>query len=359
MKKKVKSLFEMRHFLKKAGKVPGELEAEKSAYEPASVELIRFHKDHYDQAVIKETDKLNASLDTSMCNWINVLGLKDIRTIQNLGNSFDIHSLTLEDIINTDHLPKCEVSENHLFFTLKYPTYDQENDYLELKHISLILSSHYLITLQEGNKDHLAAIRERVKNAQGKVRKKNIEYLFYVILDYIVDQYFYIMDTIRDNIEDTEDLLIDKPEENHIQEIHLIKKRIVYLRKYVLSLSKAVNTLFNDEMQFFDENIKIYIRDIYDHTVHINESLMTSKDLQTTLLEMNMANVSNSMNRVMKTLTIVAAIFIPLTFLAGIYGMNFQYMPELQWKFGYPVVLGIMLAISLIMVGFMKKKKWF
>ncbi|MBS3768745.1 MAG: magnesium/cobalt transporter CorA [Bacteroidales bacterium] len=359
MKKKVKSLFEMRHFLKKAGKVPGELESEKTAYEPASVELIRFHKDHFDHEAIKETGELNASLDTSTCNWINVLGLNDIQTIQNLGNAFDIHSLTLEDIINTDHLPKCEISEDHLFFTLKYPIYDYQKDTLELRHISLILSNHYLITLQEGREDLLTAIRERIKNSKGKVRQKNIEYLSYIIIDYIVDQYFYLMDTIRDHIEATEDLLIDEPEENHIQKIHLIKKQIVYLRKYITSLNKAVNALLNNEMSFLDENVKIYIRDVYDHTIHINESLMTSKELQTTLLEMNMANVSNSMNRVMKTLTIVASIFIPLTFVAGIYGMNFQYMPELQWKYGYPAVLGAMTAIALVMLVYMRRKKWF
>ncbi|MGM0530581.1 MAG: magnesium/cobalt transporter CorA [Bacteroidota bacterium] len=360
MKKKVKSLFEMRHFLKRAGKVPGELESEKrSAYEPSSVELIRFHKDYFGHNAIKNSDKLDASIDTGMCNWINVIGLSDIQTIQDLGNSFTIHPLTLEDIINTDHLPKCEFSEDHLFFTLKYPVYESNNDFLELRHISLILSNHYLITLQEGNENYLAAIRERIKNSKGKVRQKNIEYLFYLMIDFIVDQYFYIMDTIRDNIEATEDLLIDEPEENHIQEIHLIKKRIVYLRKYITSLNKSVNTLLNNEMSFLDENVKIYIRDVYDHTNHINESLMTSKELQTTLLEMNMANVSNSMNRVMKTLTIIASIFIPLTFVAGIYGMNFQYMPELQWKYGYPAVLVIMLIIALIMLVYMKRKSWF
>jgi magnesium transporter len=167
------------------------------------------------------------------------------------------------------------------------------------------------------------------------------------------------MDTIRDKIEDTEDLLIDEPEKNHIQEIHMIKKRIVYLRKYISSLNKAVNALMNNDTPFPDEDVKIYIRDVYDHTVHINEALVTSKDLQTTLLEMNMANVSNSMNRVMKTLTIVATIFIPLTFLVGIYGMNFRYMPELQWKYGYPTALGAMITIVIIMVIFMKRKKWF
>jgi magnesium transporter len=359
MKKKVKSLFEMRYFLRKAGKIPGDLEPEKSAYESSSLELISFHKDHFNQAAIEDVDGLKESLDKDMQNWIHVVGLNDIQTLKELGNAFSLHSLTLEDIVNTDHLPKIEMSDDHLFFTLKYPIYDQNNDQLELKHVSLILSDHYLISLQEGNENHLYTIKERIRNAKGKVRQKDIHYLFYILLDYIVDQYFYIMDTIRDKIEDTEDLLIDEPEKNHIQEIHMIKKRIVYLRKYISSLNKAVNSLMNNDTPFPDEDVKIYIRDVYDHTVHINEALVTSKDLQTTLLEMNMANVSNSMNRVMKTLTIVATIFIPLTFLVGIYGMNFQYMPELQWKYGYPTALGAMITIVIIMVIFMKRKKWF
>ncbi|MFP4619999.1 MAG: magnesium/cobalt transporter CorA [Bacteroidales bacterium] len=359
MKKKVKSLFEMRHFLKKAGKVPGELESIETSTEPSTVELVRFNKDYFSHEAIKETAQLIKLTDTGMCNWINVLGLGDTQVIQNLGNSFAIHPLTLEDITNTDHLPKCEISENQLFFTLKYPLYDEKKDQLELQHISLILSSHYLITLQEGNEDHLAPILERIKNARGKVKQKNTDYLFYVMIDYIVDQYFYVMDNIRDKIEETEDLLIDKPEENHIREIHLIKKHIVYLRKYITSLNKAVTALLNNETSLPDENVKIYIRDVYDHAIHINEALMTSKDLQTTLLEMNMANVSNSMNRVMKTLTIVASIFIPLTFIAGVYGMNFRYMPELDWTYGYPAVLSLMLVMALAMVVYMKRKKWF
>ncbi len=359
MKKKVKSLFEMRHFLKKAGKIPGELETERSAHESSEVELIRFRKDDFSQTTIRQVDGLMDSLNKDMHNWINVVGLNDIQTLQKLGNEFTLHALTLEDIINTDHLPKIEVSEDHLFFTLKFPLYDTQSDYLEMKHVSLIFSGHYLISLQEGSVDHLSAIKERIRNARGKVRQRDTHYLFYILLDYIVDQYFYIMDTIRDKIEETEDLLIDEPEENHIQEIHPIKKRIVYLRKYITSLNKAVNSLMNNETPLIHEDVKRYIRDVYDHTIHINEALVTSKDLQTTLLEMNMANVSNSMNRVMKTLTIVATIFIPLTFLVGIYGMNFQYMPELQWKYGYPVVLGAMFLIGITMVAVMKRKKWF
>jgi magnesium transporter len=269
-----------------------------------------------------------------------------------------MHPLTLEDMINTDHLPKFESSENQLFFTMKFPYYHRNTDFLELRHISLVLSGVNLLSFQEGNEDLLAPIRERIQKNQGRIRKRNTEYLLYALVDYIVDQYFFIMDMIRDDIEKTEDLLMDEPDQNHIQKIHQIKKRIVYLRKYLTSLTKAVSGMQSSEIQFSDPQVKIYIRDIYDHTLHINEALVTSKDLQTTLLEMNMSNVNHSMNRVMKTLTVVATIFIPLTFVVGIYGMNFQYMPELTWQYGYPAVLTTMVVIAAVMLLWMRKKDW-
>jgi len=357
--KKIRSIFEMRYFLRKAGKFPGHLEQEYATFEPASVEAIHYSKDHFSREPLKETASIESPMDQSLCNWIDIVGLQDMETIQQLGRKFSLHALTLEDIINADHLPKCEFSEDQLFFTLKYPQYDASSDDLTLRHISLILSDHYLLSIQEGNQDLLEPIKKRLESAQGKVRTQNIEYLFYALTDYIVDQYFIIMDIIRDHIEDTEDLMIDEPQTNHIQRIHLIKKRIVYLRKFISSLNKAVAVLQGQEIRFTDENIKFYMRDIYDHTVHINEALTTSKELQTTLLEMNMANISNSMNRVMKTLTIVATIFIPLTFLVGIYGMNFHYMPELDWKYGYPAVWVAILIIAAIMIFYMKRKEWF
>ena len=359
MKTKIKSLFEMRYFLKKAGKVPGDLGSEEATFEPSKIEWLQYNRESFHKQMISRDEDIRASNGENQCNWLDVIGLGDIQTIQKVGTTFSIHSLTLEDIINTDHLPKCELSEEHLFFTLKYPIYYEQDDILALKHVSLILSGQHLLTLQEGNEDHLVSIKNRIQNAQGKIRMKNTEYLFYALIDYIVDQYFYIMDMIRDDIEETEDMLIDDPETDHIQKIHLIKKRIVYLRKYITSLNKAVNVLQNKEVKFADKNIKVFLKDVYDHTFHINESLVTSKDLQTTLLEMNMANMSNTMNRVMKTLTIVATIFIPLTFVVGIYGMNFQHMPELQWRYGYPAVLAFMLLIVSGMVVLMKRKKWF
>ena len=358
MKKKIKSIFEMRHFLKDAGKVPGALEAEATTTKPAKIREIQYNSELFEARQPEDPTGILPATDSSVCHWIDIAGLSNIQTIQQLGNTFDIHHLTLEDIINTDQLPKCESTGEQLFFTLKFPLYHEQTDALELRHISLILSGPNLLSLQEGNQDLLHPIKERIRQSQGRVRKRNTEYLLYALIDYIVDQYFFIMDMIRDDIERTEDQLIDEPEIDHIQKIHHIKKRIVYLRKYLTSLTKAVNQLLGSEIQFSDTHIKVYLRDIYDHTLHISEALITSKDLQTNLLEMNMANVNNSMNRVMKTLTVVATIFIPLTFVVGIYGMNFQYMPELNWKYGYPSVLAAMLAIALIMLWWMKRKDW-
>jgi len=358
MKKKIRSIFEMRHFLKKAGKVPGDIEPEESAMEPATIDEVRYNKELFESNQPNESSTLMPDTDPSICHWIDITGLGDIQTIQNLGNNFNIHFLTLEDIINIDHLPKCESSGEQLFFTLKFPLYHKQTDHLELRHISLVLAGPNLLSLQEGNQDLLQSIKQRIRNYQGRIRDRNSEYLFYALIDYIVDQYFFIMDMIRDDIEQTEDMLIDDPETNHIQKIHHIKKRIVYLRKYLTSLTKAANTLQSSEIQFTDSKIKLYLRDVYDHTLHISESLVTSKDMQTTLVEMNIANVNNSMNRVMKTLTVVAAIFIPLTFMVGIYGMNFQYMPELNWKYGYPAILTAMLAIAVMMILWMRKKNW-
>ncbi len=286
------------------------------------------------------------------------MGLQDTSTIQEVGQYFNIHPLILEDIINTDHLPKCEPIEQSLFFTLKFPTYEHPNDTLQLMQISLILSPTHLLTFQEGPKDMLIRIKQRLSQSGGRVRQKNMEYLFYILIDYIIDQYFSVMDRISDEIESTEDLLIDHPEDNHITTIHTIKKHIVYLRKYITATSQAVSCIQNLEIRFQDKQIRNYFRDVYDHTQHISESLVTSKELQTTLLEMNMANMNNNMNRVMKTLTIVATLFIPLTFIVGIYGMNFKYMPELNWVYGYPAVWALMLIVALWMTFLIKRKKW-
>jgi magnesium transporter len=353
---KIKSLFETKKFFKKAGEIPGSLSEHPSYFKRASIQFLYYNQDNYGTQPVEEASEI--ALVPDINNWINIVGLNDYEAIKKIGESFNIHSLILEDVLNTDHLPKFEFSQHHMFFTLKLPEI-KENGVVELYHMSFIVGANYLITAQEGESDHLSMISDRIENFRGRVREKGIMFLFYSIIDYIIDQYFPLMEKLRDQIEDKEDLIIDYPHKNHIADIQEIKKHIVLLRKYITSTSKALYKLINEENKFIDRPIKLFFNDIYDHITHLQEQLDTFKEYQTTLLEMNMANISNNMNKVMKTLTIVASIFIPLTFIAGIYGMNFANMPELQWEYGYPVILILMAIVAIILVVFMKRKEWF
>ena len=353
---KIKNLFETKLFFKKTGKVPGYIQGDYEAAGDTSIQFINYNQEEYDIQPVENVNQVSLIPDNN--NWIKIKGLKDYNTIKKVGEMYNIHSLILEDVLNTDHLPKFEFSQHHMFFTFKLPSFDNE-DMVHLKHISVIAGANYLVTVQEGQTDNLEPILRRIENATGRVREKGIMYLFYSIIDFIVDQYFPLMEKLRDQIEQTEDEIIDEPHRNHIAEIQDIKKQIVLFRKYITSISKATYKLINEENKFLDRNIKLFFNDVFDHIKHLQEQLITFKEYQTTLLEINMSNLSNSMNRVMKTLTVVASIFIPLTFIAGIYGMNFTHMPELQWEYGYPAVLIIMLMVVIGMLLFMKRKEWF
>jgi len=353
---KIKNLLETRKFYKKAGKVPGYIHEQETEYAETSIQFLCYNQEKQNISEVEDANSINLVPDFN--NWIKVVGLSDHHSIKKLGEMFNIHSLLLEDVLNTDHLPKFEFSQHHMFFTLKIPTFE-DKELTDLNHISLIVGANYLITVQEGETDKLTVLNERIIKAIGKVREKGIMFLFYSIMDYIVDQYFLLMENLRDQIEEREDRIVDDPNKNHIAEIQEIKKQIVLYRKYISSTSKGLYKLINEESKFLDRPIKLFFNDVYDHIQHLQEQLNTFKELQTTLLEMNMANISNSMNKVMKTLTVVASIFIPLTFIAGIYGMNFSHMPELEWKYGYPSVLVFMLLVVFGMLIFMKRKKWF
>lgn len=352
----LKHLFDTRRFLKKAGQIPGETRYHETTDEQTVISCNSYHLEEFREKVVENIKELDVVPDFN--NWIKIIGFKDNKAVKEMGEMFNIHPLILEDALNTDHLPKVEFSQHHLFFTLKFPVF-KNNELLELKHVSLIVGSNYLITLQNGNEDNLYTISARIKDAAGRLREKGIMYLFYSIIDYIIDQYFFVMENLRDQIENTEDKIIEQHNRNHIEQIQDIKKQIVLFRKYTNACNKAIYKLINEENKFVDRPIRLFFNDINDHVIHLNEQLNTFKELQTTLLEINMANISNSMNRVMKTLTVIASIFIPLTFIAGVYGMNFTHMPELQWKFGYPAALMLMLLIALIMMYYMKRKQWF
>jgi len=306
----------------------------------------------------QDVNQLTELTEKSKVNWVHFEALHHIESIQQIGKLFDIHELMLEDTLNVEHLPKVDFSEKHVFLTLKRLIINKENQ-VEQEHISFILGDHYLISFCEQKNEIFNTIKERIEKGIGKIRKKQADYLFYILLDAIVDQYFVVLENISKGIEETEDLLVANPTENYIAEIHQIKKQLLFVRKYVIALREAILNIIGEEPeQIFESNYK-YLHDVKDHLNHIFETVELYREDQKTLLELNSSNMSNNLNQVMKTLTIVATIFIPLTFIAGIYGMNFSNMPELSWKWGYFGILGIMLAVAAFMLWFMKRKKWF
>ncbi|HSH52092.1 MAG TPA: magnesium/cobalt transporter CorA, partial [Bacteroidales bacterium] len=257
-----------------------------------------------------------------------------------------------------DHLPKVEFSEHHVFFTLKILAINHE-DQLEVEHASCILGNHYLISFKEQRAELLKPVTERILNNIGKVRRKGADYLFYLLIDTVVDHYLVMVEKFSQRIEKLEDLLIDYPDRNQISEIHDLKKNLLTARKYIIHLREAIINLIKEEpAQIKEDNYK-YWKDMLDHVKFVYESIETFREDQKSLVELNNSNMNNNLNRVMKTLTIIATIFIPLTFVAGIYGMNFEHMPELGWEYGYAGVWGIMILLSGLMILYMKRKRWF
>lgn len=352
-KRKSKSL------IHKVGQMPGSLTYTgiKRTDSPA-IRLIQYDEKDVSQNKELSYEEIIKKLEPNKVNWIHFYTLDQVDAIEKMGMHFDIHTLMLEDTLNVEHLPKAEFSENHVFLTLKILNLDEENQ-LEQEHTSFILGDDYLISFKEQRGELLKPIRERIENNIGKVRKKRADYLFYLLIDTIVDNYFLLIEKLRTALEDLEDTLIETPSVNCINEIHHIKRQILTVRKYILALRESVINIINEEpQQIFESNYK-YLRDVQDHVNFVFESIETFREDQKSLMELNNSNLSNNMNQVMKTLTVVAAIFIPLTFIAGVYGMNFHYIPELAFRWGYFGVLGLMFFIAASMIWFMKRKKWF
>lgn len=290
--------------------------------------------------------------------WINLNGLNHTEAIQKLSKHFGIHPLTQEDLVNVGQRPKFEEFNEYLFVVVKMLYFDSELN-LKSEHISFILGTDYLLTFQESSGDVFNAIRDRLRNSKGKVRQFGSDYLLYALLDSIVDNYFNLIEDIGDKIEKLEDQLFHPTTSENISEkILALKKEILRIRKAVYPMREVINKLDRTDSDFINEKTKLYLQDLYDHILQISDSVEMHRELIWGLMDMYMTTISNKMNEVMKVLTIMATIFIPLTFIAGIYGMNFEYIPELKYRYGYFILWGVMLFMFMIMIYFFKRKKW-
>jgi len=322
------------------------------------ITIIDYDEEKFQEKEVETIDEVFPFSDKSTATWINLDGIHQVDSIEKIGKHFKIHPLVLEDIMNTGQRPKMEDFNNYLFLVLKMLSYDEEENETKTEQVSLILSSNYVISFQESEGDVFDPIRERIRTDRGRIRKMGVDYLAYSLIDAIVDNYFMVLEKIGEKIEDIEDELVKNPTPEVLHTIHRLKRELIFLRKSVWPLREVISRLERWESPLIDKSIDIYLRDVYDHTIQVIDALETFRDMLSGMLDIYLSSVSNRMNEVMKVLTIIATIFIPLTLVAGIYGMNFKYMPELDWVWGYPMVYTVMLAVSAVMLVYFRRKKW-
>ena len=321
------------------------------------LELIQYNSKEYAMQADLPVDELLTQTKSNHVNWINVDGLHDKSIVLKLGKHFSLHSLLIDDILS-DHQPKAEEFDDYLFFTMKM-LYSIKENKIDYEQISFVLGKDYLLSFQEKEGDLFGSLRERIKQSSGRVRTRNADYLLYRLIDIIVDNYYTVLDEVGQQIEQVEDDIYKGPSNQEFQKIQRIKKELIYLRKALYPLRDAVSKLAKDESGFIEQANIRYYGDVYDHVVHLIDSLDTYKDLTSSLMDIHINTVNTRMNEVMKVLAVISTIFMPLTFIVGIYGMNFDFMPELHSNWGYPLVMSFMAALFFGMIRFFKYKKWF
>lgn len=344
---------------KKAGLPPGS-----PVYTGTSKSETTFTLHRFDEKVFETFEQLKPSeainlIGANAVNWFLVTGLTNTAAIEELAQHLEINPLILEDIFNVEHLPKVEETGNHLFVTLKNLRWSAKDNKAQAEQVSIYLGNNVIVTFQEAPNDLFDPIIERLKNGKGKGRLRQEDYLAYLIIDMIVDNYYYLLDQSEDEIENLEKRMFDTSSEDALTFFLNHKKNLVMLRRTIFPLKEEIRYLAHDDSDIITELTRQHLSDVHDHLSHIIQSIDTMRELTSTLMDLMMAHNANRMNSIMKTLTLVSTIFIPLTFLAGIYGMNFRYMPELEWKYGYFTFIGVVIAIGIGMYIFMKRRKWF
>lgn len=344
---------------KKAGTAPGTLiHVGDRKMDHSRIFLMDYDQDHLTEQELESIEASFPFKDAPTVTWINIIGLHDIGLLEKIGHHFGIHPLVLEDIVHTGQRPKFEDFEDYLYTVFKMLTYDSQTGHVRSEQVSLIIGNHFVISYQEAEGDSFDPVRERIRKGKGRIRKSGCGYLTYALIDSIVDHYYDILEILGDKIETLEKMLIEEPKTIILEEIHTLKREMIFFRKQVWPVREMLNGLIKSESPILHESTTIYFSDVHDHVIQLMDIIESLKEVLSSMLDLYLSTVSNRMNDVMRVLTIIATIFIPLTFLAGIYGMNFEYMPELKWRGGYFALLAVMIAAGATMIFFFRKKKW-
>lgn len=343
----------------KSGLPPGTLvhigdESNKAAH----ISVIGYTPDGVEERHFEQIDQYLANPCAGNVIWVNVEGVHDVDLIRTLGDKHSFHPLVLEDIVNTVQRPKIEDYGEYLFIVLRMLRPTEENSFSS-EQLSIILGPDYLFTFQEGIEgDAFDTVRSRIRSGKGKIRTMGSDYLAYALIDAIVDGYFSVLEVFGERIVDIEEELTVAPGQGSLHLINTMKKEIIYLRKTVWPLREAISFMERGDSPLLHDATRLYFRDVYDHTVQVIDTVETYRDLLSGMLDLYLSSISNRTNEVMKFLTVIGTIFMPLTFLVGVYGMNFKYFPELEWHNGYFMLWGLMIALALLMVAYFRKKRW-
>jgi magnesium transporter len=345
----------------KIGKPPGTLiHVGEKELEKAVITLTEYNDTTYEVRTlnsIEDLQKLGSLPSNDKVRWIDFNGYGDVELLTAFGETFNIHPLILEDIVNSHQQPKVEYYNDDIFLVMKKITWEEKQD-VEYDQISMLLTSNFLITFRDDNTEDYSGIRQRIENGVKVFRKSKADYLFYVLVDLLVDQYFLVVEELSERIEDEQENLLNSPDQEDLKYIQSIKKDAYKIKHAIRPVRESIASIIRLESDYISEQSLIYFRDALDHVIQVGEALESQRESITTLIDIYLSSISNRMNEVMKVLTIMASIFIPLTFIAGVYGMNFENIPELHYKYGYFIVWGVMIVVGISLLFYFKRKKW-
>ena len=344
---------------RKIGQPPGTVEhIGEQLVDAPIIDMVEYTPAALQERVVTDIDASVAGRDATAIRWINICGLHDVQLINRLGSQFSLHPLVLEDIVHTGQRPKLEDHEQYLYLVLRMLRYDPTRGEVLAEQVSFVLCQGCVISLQEAQGDVFESVRQRLRAGRGRIRRMGVDYLLYALLDAVVDAYFLVLEAMAERIEQLQEAMLEGPTPDLIHDIHRVRNELLFLRKAVWPLRDVMSQLERSEPSLLTEQTALYYRDVYDHVVQVIDMVETCRDLAASLQDSYLASVSNRMNEVMKVLTIIATIFIPLSFIAGVYGMNFEHMPELHWQWAYPSIWVVLGTVAGGMLLYFKRKRW-
>ena len=323
------------------------------------VTIIDYSEASFQEKQVTSVEECFPFRDTKSVSWINIDGMQDVGFIERLGQHFGFHPLVVEDILDLSQRPKCEDMESYILIATKMFMIDDEESGIKSEQVSLVLGENFVVSFQESRGDVFNAIRERIRTGKGRVRKMGADYLAYSLVDAVVDNYFVVMEQLGDAVEEMETEVLTNPSVGTLTAIHGLKRDMTYLRKSVWPLREVLSALMRSESDLIQETTNVFLRDVYDHTIQVIDTLEILRDVLSDLVDVYLSSITNRTNEIMKVLTVFMSVCMPMTVVTGIYGMNFQFLPEIHWRWGYYFALGLLAAISITLSVYFKRKKWF